>query len=143
MCGLHEQARRTGSGGVLQSAWLFLFFCANSRATYSLRSISSLRPMMTQLGLPSPRCWGCPSPHNAKVWPASHLLQVVWVAFINEVKGPSPLGQLGRQPEDDPAPAPCCGRHHDQVSFRLLRLPPLQCSSCMPRRSPCSGIRCS
>ena len=42
MCGLHEQARRTGSGGVLQSAWLFLFFCANSRATCSLRSIPPL-----------------------------------------------------------------------------------------------------
>ena len=56
--------------------WLFLFFCANSRATCSLRSISSLRPMMTRLGLASPRCWGCPLPHDAKVWPASHPLQV-------------------------------------------------------------------
>ena len=38
----------------------------------------------------------------------------------------------------DPAHAPCCGKHHDQVFFRLLKHPPLQCSSCMPRRSPCT-----
>ena len=47
-----------------------------SEASHLSKRLSSLRPMMTRLGLASPRCWGSPSPQNAKVWPASHLLQV-------------------------------------------------------------------
>ena len=47
-----------------------------SEASHLSKRLSSLRPMMTRLGLVSPRCWCCPSPQNTKVWPASHVLQV-------------------------------------------------------------------
>ena len=47
-----------------------------SEVSHFSKRLSSLRPMMTRLGLPSPRSCGCPSPPDAKVWPASHLLQV-------------------------------------------------------------------
>ena len=84
----------------LQSAWLLFFFCANARATYSLR------------GIPRSEVADFAEAHDEATWQCfMRLLSLplntvgrVWIVERHEVSCPSPLGELGGQFAHYPLP---------------------------------------
>ena len=103
----------------LQSAWLLLLFCVNTRATYSLRGIPP-NEVAEFAAAHDEASWQClkfvgPSQGHRQTQCRQSVMRM-WVAELMEDTCASTLGQLGGQPANDPSAAQGGGRHDDPES---------------------------